>query len=147
MTNAEVVREYIAAQIALDLDGLSKLRHPDWVARWPQSGEVVRGDANMRQIIENYPGGAPRLTTGRLIGSEDRWATSPVGGAYRVAGEGDSWFADYMITYPDGREWFTTILMEIRDGLIYRETEYWSEPFDPPAWRSAWVEPLAEDNS
>ena len=33
-------------------------------------------------------------------------------------------------------------LLELRDGKIWRETTYWAEPFDAPAWRRQWVEPL-----
>jgi hypothetical protein len=42
--------------------------------------------------------------------------------------------------YPDGRVWWTILLLELRDGKILRETQYWAEPFDPPSWRAEWVE-------
>ena len=31
-------------------------------------------------------------------------------------------------------------LMELRDGLVWRETVYWAEPFTAPDWRSRWVD-------
>jgi hypothetical protein len=37
--------------------------------------------------------------------------------------------------YPDGRVWFTVMLLELRDGKVWRETSYWAEPFDQPQWR------------
>ncbi|MEP7158325.1 MAG: nuclear transport factor 2 family protein [Chloroflexota bacterium] len=140
MTNAEAVRRYLAALVDHDYDTQAELRHPEWTAVWPQSGEVVRGDANMRSILENYPGGPPNVSAGRLVGSEDRWAVTPLGGAYRVAGEGESWWGDWPITYSDGSKWMIVTLIELRDGKIHRETSYWSEPFAPAAWRAQWVE-------
>jgi ketosteroid isomerase-like protein len=145
MTNEEVVRRYAQAQVENDVRTMEALRHPEWVAEWPQSGEVVRGSDNNRAIMENYPGGAPRLTKQRrLVGSEDHWATSPVGGAYRIAGNGESWWGEWQMVYPDGRTWATIILLELRDGKIWRETEYWAEPFPAPAWRTQWVEKLED---
>lgn len=140
MTNAEVVRRYLAALVDHDYATQTELRHAEWTAVWPQSGEVVRGDTNMRAIFEHYPGGPPSVTAGRLVGSEDRWAVTPLGGAYRIAGEGENWWGDWPITYPDGRQWMVVTLMELRDGKIYRETSYWSEPFAPATWRAQWVE-------
>ena len=141
MTNEELVRRYAEAMISADYDTLASLRHADWSAVWPQSGETVRGSANNRKVMENYPGGAPKLLPqGRFVGSEDRWVVSPLGGVYRVDGEGENWFGEWKMEYPDGRVWLTIILVELRDGKVYRETQYWAEPFDPPDWRAEWVE-------
>jgi hypothetical protein len=140
VTNAEVVRRYLAALVDHDYDTQRALRHPEWTAVWPQSGEVVHGDANMRAILENYPGGPPNVSAGRLVGSEDRWAVTPLGGAFQIAGEGESWWGDWPITYPDGRKWMIVTLLELRDGKVFRETSYWSEPFAAAPWRAKWVE-------
>lgn len=139
-TNDELVRRYTEAVMRFDYDTRDALRHPDWTAFWPQSGEVVRGSTNDRQIAEHYPGGHPRIVQGRIVGSEDRWAVSPLGGVYRVAGEGENWWAEWQQIYPDGRVYFTVTLIELREGKVLRETIYWAEPFDPPAWRAPWVE-------
>ena len=145
MTNEEVVRRYAAANISGDVDAMDQLRHAQWTAEWPQSGEVVRGTANARAIIENYPGGAPRLVKQRrLVGTEDHWVTTPVGGAIKVAGEGENWWGEWQFRYPDGRLWATVILLELRDGKIWKETQYWAEPFEAPDWRVQWVEELPE---
>jgi ketosteroid isomerase-like protein len=141
MTNAEVVRRYFAAMVDHDYDAQGSLRHNDWMAVWPQSGEIVRGNANMRAILENYPGGAPTLAPeGKLVGSEDRWVTTPLGGAYQVAGEGENWWGEWQITYPDGKTWRVILLIELREGKVFRETTFWAEPFDAAAWRAQWVE-------
>jgi ketosteroid isomerase-like protein len=40
----------------------------------------------------------------------------------------------------DGPVYETVFIFEFRDGRISKETAYWSEAFDPPAWRAEWVE-------
>lgn len=39
-----------------------------------------------------------------------------------------------------GPKYETVIIFEFRDDKIARETAYWSEAFDAPAWRAQWVE-------
>lgn len=121
-SNEEIVRRYYQAQAAHDYDSAGALRDPDWVCEWPQSGERVRGSANDRAIMENWPGGRPS------------------GLSIRVVGSGDFWFADGTSVYPDGSTWFLSVLIQLRGGKVYRETWYFAPPFDAPAWRAAWVE-------
>jgi hypothetical protein len=142
MTNDEIVRLYVDAVTRWDYDAIAKLRHPEWTAIWPQSGEVVRSTEDDRNITLGYPGGAPKLEPTRLIGSDDHWVTTPLGGAVRVAGDGDAWYGEWRMTYPDGRSWFTITLIELRDNKIWRETQYWAEPFDAPEWRRQFVDRL-----
>lgn len=144
MTNEEIVRRYTEASMRYDFDTMDELRHPDWSTYWPQSGELVRGSSNDRRMVESYPGGRPRLVQERLIGSEDRWAVSPFGGMYRVAGEGEAWWGEWRQIYPDGTTYFTVTLIELREGKVFRETVYWAEPFEPPEWRAPFVEPRRE---
>lgn len=139
-SNEDVVRAYMRANEAGDLDLLSALRHRDWTSEWPQSGERIRGDANMRAIMEHFPGGQPELKANRIVGSEDRWVLTPVYSVQRIVGSGDSWWGDGTIRYPDGSTWNYAIFVELRDGLIYRETEYFAEPFEAPEWRKPFVE-------
>ena len=136
------MRRYTEALTRWDYDTIAKLRHPEWKAIWPQSGEVVNTTADDQRITSSYPGGRPTLVASRMIGSEDRWVTSPVGGAFRVSGDGESWWGEWRMTYPDGKTWFTVTLIELLDGAIWRETTYWAEPFDAPEWRQSFVERL-----
>lgn|SRR5512143_1172977 len=140
LSNEEVVRAYAAAHASGDRDRLTELRHPDWTAEWPQSGERIRGDAAARAIDAAYPGGRPSVRPERVIGSEDRWVMTPTYSVQRIIGNGDHWWADGHITYPDGSTWNLAILLELREGRIYRETEYFAEPFEAPAWRAPIVE-------
>lgn len=139
-TNEEIVRAYARATEDGDSDRLTVLRHADWTSDWPQSGERVRGDTNMRGIIDHYPGGQPEVHPGHLVGSEDRWVMTPMYSVLRVVGSGDSWWADGTIKYPDGSAWFYVAFFELRDGKVYRETEYFAAPFEAPAWRQPFVE-------
>jgi hypothetical protein len=139
-SNEEVVRAYWAAHAAQDLETLGNLRHADWTVEWPQSGERIRGDANSRASLVQYPGGLPALKAERIVGSEDRWVTTPLYSVQRIVGNGDFWWGDGTITYPDGSTWCLAALLELRDGRIYREPNYFAERFDAPAWRAPWVE-------
>jgi hypothetical protein len=40
----------------------------------------------------------------------------------------------------DGPVYQTVFIFELRDGKIERETAYWSESFEAPAWRAQWVQ-------
>ena len=142
-SNEEIVRGYWRAHVAHDFDTLSALRHADWTAEWPQSGERVRGDANARAMVENVPGRLADFNAGRLVGSEDRWVMTPLYTIQRVVGNGDFWWGDGTISYSDGSTWYLAVLIELRDGRIYRETDYFAAPFDAPAWRAPWVERMS----
>ena len=37
-------------------------------------------------------------------------------------------------------ESFFWVALSFRDGKIARETAYWADPFEAPAWRSQWVD-------
>jgi hypothetical protein len=139
-SNEDIVRRYLAAQTAHDFGTLRALRDPDWMVEWPQSGERVRGDANDRAIMENWPGGTPNGLDVRVVGSEDRWVTTPLNTVHRVVGSGDFWWMDGTTAYPDGSTWFISGLIELRRAKLFRETWYFGPPFDAPAWRAAWVE-------
>jgi hypothetical protein len=57
----------------------------------------------------------------------------------RIVGERDLWVTEYVINYDAGPV-LTVSIMEFRGGKVARETQYFAEPFEPPAWRSQWVE-------
>jgi hypothetical protein len=40
----------------------------------------------------------------------------------------------------DGRPFNTVSIMEFQAGKVVRETQYFADPFDPPVWRTQWVE-------
>src|SRR5215212_1308589 len=69
-SNEEIVRAYIAAHRAHDYDSVGTMRHREWVTEWPQSGERVKGNANDRAIMDNWPEGLPEASDVRVVGSE-----------------------------------------------------------------------------
>ena len=75
-TNEDVVREYAAAAAANDLATLTRLRHPEWMTMWPQSGERVVGSDAFAAVVDGYPGGKPTTVVDRVVGAEDRWVVT-----------------------------------------------------------------------
>jgi hypothetical protein len=49
------------------------------------------------------------------------------------------WVTQVVIVYDD-RSYYTVSVMELADGKVVHETQYFSDPFDAPAWRAKWVE-------
>ncbi len=117
-----------------------QLLHPDFVEEWPQSGERIRGKANLRAILENYPGGVSLEATPTYHGQDGEWAMTPGYTVVRVTDRGNDGTGLIRIRYGDGSEWWMVALFELRDGLLHRQTTFFAEPFDPPEWRSQWVE-------
>ena len=137
----EIMDRYTRAVIEQDLDTQDKLRHPDYVAEWPQSGERVRGPANARAIADHWPGGLAQTGTGKVHGSEDRWVTTPVGTLLRITGTGDVYTSLFTAVYPgDLRTWHLMAITEFRDGKVLKDTLVFGAPFEAPAWRAQWVE-------
>jgi hypothetical protein len=101
-------------------------RHEDYLVEFPQSGERLDRDG-LRRLQESFPGGkAPRIELRRITGA------------------GDVWFGESLIHYPDGTVSFGVSRVEFRDGKMLRETRYYAEPFEVPAWRAAWSKPVEE---
>jgi len=139
LTNEECVQQYAAASAKHDVPALSALRHPEWTVYWPQSGELVHGSRAWSEIIANYPGGAPQTEITRIVGAEDQWVVTAGNTVLKVAGSGDFWWCEWRITYPNGDVYLVVDLIELRDGLVHRETVYWAAPFEAPEWRAPWV--------
>jgi hypothetical protein len=124
---------------------MARLRDPDFIVDYPQSGERIRGHANERAIADNYPGGLPEVDPGRIVGSEDRWVVTPSFTFERVAGSGDTWWGEGRAHYPDGSTWHVATMYRLREGRVFHEVTYWAEPFEAPAWRAEWVEAIKPD--
>jgi hypothetical protein len=139
-SNHEIVERYAKALVDHDYDTLDQLRHRDYVWEYPQSGERIRGTANVRAVMEHYPR-RPEVTTSAVIGSEDKWVPTPVGSLLRIMGTGDVYTTLSRIRYPgDSRPWHLATVIELRDGKVIKETTIFGEAFDAPDWRAQWVE-------
>ena len=100
-----------------------RVRHPDYVLEMPQSGERIRGREAMRAMQEAFPT-PPQLTVRRVVGAGRVWVLEGVN--------------DY-----GGDVWHVALVLEFdADGRIVRDTRYYAQPVEPPAWRAPWVEPL-----
>ena len=115
------MRRLVEAINTHDMELFDAIYHDDVVIEWPQSGEVIRGKQNIRELRLARPTAQPTATLRRIIGAGDLWATEMV--------------FDY-----DGDRFYTVLIHEYRDGLVARETSYYAAPFEAPAWRAQWVE-------
>ena len=139
-SNEEIARRYIEAHRVHDYATVAALCHADWTSEYPQTGERIRGPANLVAIMGNWPGGLPLGERIRITGSEDRWVTTPANTIHRIIGSGDAWWFDGTASYPDGSTWFMAGMLTLRDGKVFHETWYFGPPLEAPAWRAQWVE-------
>ena len=63
----------------------------------------------------------------------------------RISGSGDVWALEATLRYPDGTPWALAMIIELRDGLVIHETNYFAPITEAPAWRAQWVQPLPEE--
>lgn len=132
---------YLSALSGRDLAALDSIVHPDFEDVHPQSGERTRGLANLRAVIENYPeGGWTDQGLERVVGTEDRWVTTPTFTVLRIEGTGNVFTGVQRAQYPDGSEWHVIVIGEIRDGKAWRMQTFFAPRFEPPGWRAPWVE-------
>ena len=104
----------------VNIDKSHEIYRDDVVVEFPQSGERILGKQNLYEFRKNYPA---------VLGFK----------ILRTRGEGTFWVTEYVITY-DGRPVNVVCIMEFKDEKIAHETLYFGDPFEPPAWRSRWVE-------
>jgi hypothetical protein len=94
----------------------------DAILDYPQSGERFRG----RSTIQAQRGGHPA----------ERHFT-----IRRILGAGDVWVSECVITY-DGVPTYSVSIMEVADGLVTHETQYFGDPFPAAPGRAALAEPI-----
>jgi ketosteroid isomerase-like protein len=105
-----------------DWDAASGLLHEDFVQEWPQSGERIVGRDNAIAINQNFPGGLPTMRFRRTLAG------------------GDLAVLEVELTYADGSRYLGVSVIELHDGKVVKETDYYAQPFQAPAWRTQWVE-------
>ena len=119
--NLQLVERFWQAFDQLDFDAAGKLLHDDYVCIWPQSGERIRGRDNFVTINKQYPE-EWQVTILRLLMADNGQVASEVKLTYR----------DELV--------FAISFFEFQDDKIIKETDYWPEPYEPPAWRMPWTE-------
>ena len=119
------IREALTAHWQASANGDLEAEHDiyadDAICDYPQSGERILGRRNLQALRGHHPGKPSGFKVGRL------------------QGDGNLWVTEYTIDY-QGRSAFTVSIMEFRDGKVVHETQYFSESFEAPAWRSQWVQ-------
>lgn len=136
----ELIEQFIDAMNVLHWDQLKSCIHPDYEEFYPQSGERIRGRDRAEAIVRNYPGGNIQFKPEQVIGAEDRFVVTPSMSVLRIEGTGDIWTVVTKAHYPDGSAWYVISILEFRDDLIYRNTGFFAQPFEPPEWRREWVD-------
>lgn len=139
------VQQYEKATISLDFEALGRLRHPDYVCTYPQSGERFVGHdkwvAAHTDYASHFPDPAGIDLTMR--GGEQRaevsttlaplpFTSTPI---INVSDTGDLVVLEGVGTWPDRKTYHWVLILEYRDGLVWRETNYFAEPFEAPEWR------------
>jgi SnoaL-like domain len=97
------------------------IRHEDYVMEMPQSEERIRGREKMRQFQQAYPT-PPSIQLRRVLVKDGLWV---------VEGVND---------YGGGQVFNVVLIIELRDGKMFRDTRYYAQPFEVPNWRAQWVE-------
>jgi hypothetical protein len=99
-----------------------QIRHEDYTMEWPQSGERLRGRQKMREFQEAHAGSRPPRRLRRVLVREGLWVVEGV------------------VDYGGGREVDFVLILELRDGKVFRETRYYADPFEAPEARAEWFE-------
>ena len=125
--NLEEMNEQEAYRFLMDLfSNLSaqqeyELRHQDYVMEMPQSGESIRGREKMLEFQSAYPN-PPSIQLRRVLVRDGLWVVEVVN------------------DYGGGQVSDAVMIIELKDGRIWRDRRYYAEPFEAPEWRAQWVE-------
>ena len=106
-----------------DVDAEHAIYAPNAILDYPQSGERFRGRAKIQAQRGGHP--AERHFTVR-----------------RILGGGNLWVSECVITY-DGVPTHSVSVMEVTDGFVTHETQYFADPFHAPPERAALTEPIS----
>jgi hypothetical protein len=120
----EALNAHWHASAAGDLDAEHDIYDDDAICDYPQSGERIVGRVNLQALRGHHPG--------KPSGFDVR----------RIQGEGSLWVTEYAITYNE-RVAYTVSIMEFCNGKVIHETQYFSDAFEAPSWRSQWVQQIA----
>jgi hypothetical protein len=116
----QALQRHWDASDASDFEAEHDIYHDDAVLDYPQSGERISGRRNIQESRRLQPN-KKRFTVRRMIGSGDLWVT------------------EFVLSY-DGVPSYTVSIVEFRDGLVARETQYFADRFEPAPSRAHLVE-------
>jgi hypothetical protein len=118
------IEEHWAASESGDIEREHAVYADDAILDYPQSGERFTGRAK----VQAQRGGHP---------AERHFAL------HRLQGSGGLWVSEVVITY-DGAPTYSVSVMEIADGFVAHETQYFADPFPAAPSRAELAEPIPE---
>ena len=132
MNDDEMVERIRATYASDDMEALANAQYEmaadDFVQEYPQSGERFRGRDRIAEMNASYP-----TQTG----------TSPKAKLRRILKPGQAWIIEGTIDYGDGTPVSAISIIEMgSDGKVARQTDYFANPFEAPAWRSQYAEKM-----
>ena len=116
---AALLRHWAASDVN-DFETEHDIYRDDAVLEYPQSGERIRSRNHIQASREAQP-------------NMKRFSVT------RVLGGGGLWISELVLTY-DAQPYYVVSIMEFEDGKVVRETQYFSEAFEPGPSRAEWVE-------
>jgi SnoaL-like domain len=116
------LQRHWAASDANDFATEHQIYRTDAVLEYPQSGERIRGRANIQASRTAQPN-AKRFTVRRMLGG------------------GELWISELVLTY-DGQPNYVVSIMEFEGVEVVRETQYFGDPFEPGPSRAQFVEQI-----
>ena len=57
----------------------------------------------------------------------------------RARGAGDLAVLEIELRYADGSRYHGVSVIEVHDGKVVKEIDYFAQPFEAPQWRAQWV--------
>jgi hypothetical protein len=102
-----------------DTDVAHEIYHRDAVLEFPQSGERFDGVENFKPWRAMYP-------------AKVEFEVS------RFRGHDDLWVAEVRARYDSGPWNFGVSILQFRGDKVARETIYYGEAWEAPAWRAPW---------
>lgn len=116
-----IIRRFWDAMGSNDFDHASTWLHPDFEYFMPQTHEYLAGRENFARMNAAYP-------------AEGKWVFS----IQSIVSGGDEAVSDVKIT--DGLLQARAITFHtLKDGLILRQKEFWTDPYPAPDWRAKWM--------
>ncbi len=121
MKPQDVVLAFWQCMHSNDFLAASEWLSDDFGCFWPQSGELIKSGWDYAMINIHYPSFGP-------------WSFE----IESLIGDGDQVVSNVRIS--DGIQEARVISFSmVREGKIFRQTEYWPESFPAAEWRKAWT--------
>jgi hypothetical protein len=103
-----------------DFEAEHQIYREDALLYYPQSGERIRGRANIQQSRMVQPN-KKRFTVMRMVGAGELWVT------------------EFVLSY-DGVPSYAVSIMEFHEELVANETQYFADRFEPAPSRAHLIE-------